>query len=713
MRWGGFFRDLFGGASRQVSVHGEMLPSGDMAYAGQQVSPSPIDISEYRLMRRHPTVASSLEVRLTGMLPGLQVVAADEHDPRAMKSKGVVERCLSLMNGSPLVCLKTLADEGLTYGATIAEPVWTLAPGGYWTLRAIKPKRMESMRTALVCDEYGNLEGVRQTAPGAPDFVAADQIIYWRHRGGWYEPYGVSALYEAYDAWKAQTIFVRAWAVYLSRHGQGIMTWKVPKSQVSAEKTQLVEIMENLQTGMGIVLRDGVDNLELIESSGTPGTVYQAYYQTLDKAMVRAILYQELATGEGVRVGSFAASQTQADIMWSVLRVQGEGFCEDIREQIFPRLLARNGYGDLPVPRLIPEPIGAPPNPAELVNTLSTGIMGGVLPPLTPAQAQDVLARLGVSAAIQEGDRDGGSLSTEHRHDTVKLAAPPKRTPEMARLEREMTAAEEAAASDIEAAWRAAVPGIVDRISAGLFDTKANAWKTQAPGVIRDTVTSAIKHRGSELRDAVLKHLENRYQAGAKYGRSKLRRKKLAAPVGTIEFTPTQALDALKQGAFLALQRRYDTLAENLYYAVTRAVRGDVTIREAAAQIQAVVDEDGFSYDNALTLVRTQMAQAYNEGRMGVWDEFKTNDRYTSDVDAIIAYRWNSVLDHVTTDECRQRDGMVFAPDQIDIPPLHYNCRSVIEPIYAGDAEGSVDALPWTNRADMPIPGFERSEEKK
>jgi SPP1 gp7 family putative phage head morphogenesis protein len=705
MRWGGFFRDLFGGASRQVSVHGEMLPSGDMAYAGQQVSPSPIDISEYRLMRRHPTVASSLEVRLTGMLPGLQVVAADEHDPRAMKAKEVIERCLSLMHGSPLVTLKTLADEGLTYGATVAEPVWMLAPGGYWTLRALKPKRMESLRVGLVCDEYGNLEGVRQAAPGAPDFVPADQIIYWRHRGGWYEPYGVSALYEAYDAWKAQTIFVRAWAIYLSRHGQGILTWKVPAAKYQAEVSRLTELLTNLQTGTGIPLRD-TDSLELIESSGAPTQAYQAYYQTLDKAIVRAILYQELATGEGVRVGSFAASQTQADIMWSVLRVQGEGFCEEIREQLFPQLLARNGYGDLPVPLLLPEPIGAPPDPAALVQTLATGVQSGVLPPLTPEQAQDILARLGVSAAIQESDRTGAALSAGCgcEHGPAKLAAG-KRDP----LEAEFDRADDAAAREMSDIWQRTVPGIMDRIGAALWDTKTEAWKTRSAGAIRDAVTSAVKYKGQELRDALTGHLEKRYRSGAEYGRkvaAKHGRKKLAVAVGTVEITPTQALDALKQGSFLALQKRYDALAEDLYYSIYRTMRGDQTIRAAAAAVQATLETRGFSYDQALTLVRTEMTRAYNEGRIGIWTDDETRDRYTQEAGKIIGYRFNAVMDAATTDECSSRNGLVFDPDEVDIPPLHYNCRSVLEPIYSDDGE-DVANLPWTLRSEVPEPGFD------
>jgi SPP1 gp7 family putative phage head morphogenesis protein len=724
---GGLLR-WFGGGAPRVSEHGEIMPASDVAYMGQQVNTSPVPVDDYRLMLRDSTVASSMQVALTGMLPGLQVVASNEHDPRAMKARDICERALAAMKGSPLQTCHDLADEGRTFGYMVAEPVWMLAPEGLWTYRAVKPKRAESLRSALNCDEYGNLLSIVQSAPGAPAEVAAEDVIYWRHRGSWYEPYGRSALYEAYDPWKAKTIFVRAWAIYLQRHGQGITTWKVPHNRYAQEMARIKEILTNLQTATGIPLRSD-DDVSILESSGTPGTVYQQFYQTLDKAIVRAILFQELATGEGVRVGSFAAAQTQADVMWATLRLQGEAFCESMREQLLAPLLRRNGYGDLPVPMLLPEPISAPPSPAELLTTLTGAVSAGVIPPLTPEQAQDVLARMGISAAIQSADRSAGAITTPtaeaeaapvvagdaalsagsaaHVH---KLAA--KLSPEMARLHREMVRAEEDAAADIEAAWRAAVPGIMDRISAALFDVKANAWKTKAPGVIRDAVTAAVKHRGNEVRDALVGHLEKRYRAGQEYAGRRKRGKLAAAPAGTVYVTPTQALDALKQGAYLALQARYDSLAEDLYYSVYRAVRGDVTIREAAAQVQAVLDEEGFTLAQAETLVRTNMCQAYNEGRLEVWGESETNDRHTAEAGMIIGYRWNSVLDAATTPECSQRDGHVFAPDQVDIPPLHYNCRSVLEPIYSDDGE-DVDKLPWANRADMPIPGFERKEEVK
>ncbi len=719
MGWLGGLGRWLGVGRRDVSVHGEILPGGDTSYHGQQMSLDPIQASDYRDMLRDATVASALEVRITGMLPGFQLLPAGD-DPGSLRALDCIERALSQMCGSPLGVFSEVAREGLTYGFTVAEPVWMLAPGGLWTLRALKCKRAESLQAAIQADEYGNIEGLRMAAPGAPAFVPASEFVFWRWRGGWYEVTGKSALYEAYDPWRSKTIFARAWAIYLSRHGQGILKWSMPPDRYNAgEISRIKEIMQNLQTGSGIALRSGIDTLEMLESSGSPGTIYQQYYLAMDKAITRAILYQELATGEGARVGSYAASETQADVMWAVLRRQGEAYLEEMREQVGRRILDRNGYPELPVPIFVPEPVAAPPSGVELLSVLSPAVQSGVLPPLTPEQAQGILAQLGISPAIQEADRNAGAIATpragmasggydETRH-RARLAA-------AADLRRDFDRADEAAAQEIADEWAAAVPEIMDRIGRVLWDTRTGAWKSRQPGVIRDAVTNAIKARGQDIRNALVRHLERRYTAGRDDAKADLarrrRRAKAAVAVGTVEITPTQALEALRQGAYLVLQRRYGQIAESLYYSIYRAVRGDLTIRDAAAMVQEILDTEGLNVGQSMTIVRTEMARAFNEGRLSYWSEAETADRYTTEPLRIIGYRWNSILDDVTTDECRERDGRVFAPGEVDIPPIHFGCRSVIEPIYSDDGE-DVDALPWTTRSQVPVPGFMRSRDER
>ena len=105
---------------------------------------------------------------------------------------------------------------------------------------------------------------------------------------------------------------------------------------------------------------------------------------------------------------------------------------------------------------------------------------------------------------------------------------------------------------------------------------------------------------------------------------------------------------------------------------------GRVPGRQLAAQIRESVKDYGHSHVN--TIISTNSARAYNAGRM---DEF---DRAG---DLIEAYRYVAILDGDTTVYCREHDGQVIGKGNPAFgsvqPPNHYQCRSVFEPIFAGE----------------------------
>lgn len=82
------------------------------------------------------------------------------------------------------------------------------------------------------------------------------------------------------------------------------------------------------------------------------------------------------------------------------------------------------------------------------------------------------------------------------------------------------------------------------------------------------------------------------------------------------------------------------------------------------------------------TIVRTNTTTAYNHGRL---TEFLDPEiiRFVKGI------RWSSILDERTTPVCQLLDGLVFKPSDPNLeqllPPRHYNCRSIIVPIVAGE----------------------------
>jgi SPP1 gp7 family putative phage head morphogenesis protein len=100
------------------------------------------------------------------------------------------------------------------------------------------------------------------------------------------------------------------------------------------------------------------------------------------------------------------------------------------------------------------------------------------------------------------------------------------------------------------------------------------------------------------------------------------------------------------------------------------------------------------------TLVRTNTFEALNEARYAAFSD--------PDLEGFtVAYEYSAVMDSSTTEFCQAMDDKVYAADS-DVwdsyrPPNHYNCRSVLIPIFATDGWDGVESAPPTVE---PADGF-------
>lgn len=106
------------------------------------------------------------------------------------------------------------------------------------------------------------------------------------------------------------------------------------------------------------------------------------------------------------------------------------------------------------------------------------------------------------------------------------------------------------------------------------------------------------------------------------------------------------------------------------------------------------------------TIVRTNTTDAYNQG---VLVEMR-GDEYDG---MVKGFEYVAVLDNKTTPVCQFLDGAVFRRDdkRLDrlLPPNHFNCRSVVEPVLYGRrlAKGElISAKRFKQALDLIPPGF-------
>jgi SPP1 gp7 family putative phage head morphogenesis protein len=94
------------------------------------------------------------------------------------------------------------------------------------------------------------------------------------------------------------------------------------------------------------------------------------------------------------------------------------------------------------------------------------------------------------------------------------------------------------------------------------------------------------------------------------------------------------------------------------------------------------------------TLVRTNTFEAMNEARFSMFEDPALEG-------LVVAYEYSAILDDRTTEICSSLDGAIYSDDSDVwngapryIPPNHYNCRSLLIPIFSTDQWDGIESAP-------------------
>ena len=125
---------------------------------------------------------------------------------------------------------------------------------------------------------------------------------------------------------------------------------------------------------------------------------------------------------------------------------------------------------------------------------------------------------------------------------------------------------------------------------------------------------------------------------------------------------------------------------------VQKTISKGVSIGASLPEIEAQLAEDLPTFSNARlhNIARTETSILWSHGKYA-----------RSSVDPFVAgWEFLAVMDARTTDECASRNGRQWLkPDEPDVPPIHYMCRSELLDIYGTERADRV-GLP----ADAPPP---------
>lgn len=157
-----------------------------------------------------------------------------------------------------------------------------------------------------------------------------------------------------------------------------------------------------------------------------------------------------------------------------------------------------------------------------------------------------------------------------------------------------------------------------------------------------------------------------------------------------------ELLRAVKGGelAETVAPRIYDRLIRKGFTTLDAVMREETRV-ETLEKLEAML-ADALGTENVAayleTLVRTNTFEAVNEARFAMFEDPALEG-------LIVAYEYSAILDDRTTEICESLDGSVYSNDSDVwngspryVPPNHYNCRSLLIPIFSSDQWDGVES---------------------
>lgn len=130
----------------------------------------------------------------------------------------------------------------------------------------------------------------------------------------------------------------------------------------------------------------------------------------------------------------------------------------------------------------------------------------------------------------------------------------------------------------------------------------------------------------------------------------------------------------------LSVDGHLDALQTSDMTRTARLVRSAVTAGQGVGQVIGGLRQTVFPRTANFVLGTARTLYAHAQATV-------LDDVASTDLENLRGLRWTSVLDGKTSAICRARSGEVYQPFEGPRPPAHFNCRSVMVPVFVGGGE--------------------------
>ena len=581
--------------------------------------------------------------------------------------------------------LEEWAGTAYLYGFSISEKLFKQNNMGV-VLKNIKTRH--PVTWLIQRDKHGNVTNYwQQGVNNEMSEIPGKKLLHFINKPQFQKPFGQSDLRPAHDAWFVKKHLIRYYARFLEKAAGPIPHAKYDPNSPKGTAQDLQDAIEKFQASTAITTPDTV-SIEWLKSENN-GDAYHKGINLFNMFIGRSVLVPDLVglQGSDSGGGSHALAKEQMDVFFRHLSKKRKSIEQVINNHII-RPIVINNFGfieDMPTFQLKPL---QNETAIELAEVWLKAVNGGAYKP-----NDEEVNHFRRSVKYPEGDVEfkeeapmfpgarfdepkdspeaDNELEKELEDDLEKMAEKPK---EFALKPYNDLPGEYKNKVDFKAMGRA-LDSTFDKIKSGSapvvkrqiddFIKQINKKKIISGQKIERINELKIKFI-PQLRSAFKFALKELYNQGFAQARSEIfkTQSNFALPLSDAKF-----LEAVDAELFAYMGDYAHALNKGARIRLIAALKDGLPWSTIEQILKGEMSAIGArSID---TFARTKATEVFNKARMAF---FESNE-------AVQGYQFSAILDGRTTEICMGLHGKRFKKENAPVPPLHFNCRSVLIPI--------------------------------
>ena len=585
------------------------------------------------------------------------------------------------------------------FGFSITEKIFKTRDDGTLTLNTLKTRHPNTW--LIDTDVRGNIEEIRQQGVENDVVIDPRSVIHYVNNRKFQNAFGRSDLRSCYQAYFTKRHIIRYYSIFLEKSASPTPIARFDKSVPDATVTKIFNIIKKFQARTAMTIPKDVE-IEFLESKSN-GEAFIRGINMFNMFIGRALTIPDLIglQGSDTSGGSQALSREQMKIFAMHIKRRRHILEGVINQHIIKPIVLFN-HGDVLNPPVFQFKPFNDEDSFEYAKIFLEAVKGRVYEPSDeeinhfrslikfpegeverkeePAAPAPIESEENVEV---DGDVGADNPETGEEETEIDKTKEPEQEKDTFVLNEELSERSDGGFDDVEGDFKDKVDF---KAINGLLDNTVGKISTETTPLVDDLVESIIdqiqkkkilekKNLGAvnslkiknlkPMQLSLKKGLRGLFNDGQKVGMNEIFQKDTFAQ----PLLPAEFLAVLEAETFDAIGKWEFTFKEDVKLAMQQAIKDGKPLSSVISEIEgAPKAKMSASIDR---FARTKSTEVLNKARLAVFDESTI----------VNGYQYSAVLDGRTTDICAGLHGKQFAKGTEPVPPLHFNCRSMLIPI--------------------------------